>query len=428
MCRSPITLPNGQKVACRECDRCKYNYIKDWVGRCIAEEQTSIAVRAVTLTYAPIVDDEGNKVDRHERAAILTYTDIQDYFRKLRAAGYFVRYLVAGELGGLKGRAHWHLILFFQNKVPPHEIYSDADPKFHWDEFWTHGHQVWKEPHIRSVGYVCKYIQKDIHGAEGQSKFEMSKEPAIGGHYFSSLAKQYVLDGLAPQGPFYRFDKARKKNGEMVEYYLSGTSVDRFREAYVTWFHIIHPGKHLVSSEFVDEWLDRQVLDWRSERWFQEADEAALARQKAEASEARKSYRDEHNRHYFGVNMQGFYYTDWEPDGEKEWQEEQRRWEEAEYITLLQAELDEADTKRFAADKARFGDAYGKAGKPRTNSHDVVRWKLAESGPGVIPYTIRSGAVTTLQDTYGSVPTKERAETRPSRPKKKWSRGAKDKK
>lgn len=108
MCRTPNKLDDGTEVACRKCWQCKRNRVNDLVGRCIAESRYSAKTYAVTLTYA---NDAG------VNAVTLVYKDVQDFLKRLRKR-YNVRYIVAGEYGTAKGRAHWHIILFFKDQYP----------------------------------------------------------------------------------------------------------------------------------------------------------------------------------------------------------------------------------------------------------------------------------------------------------------------
>lgn len=366
MCRSPITLPNGQQVGCRECDRCISNRVKDWCGRCIAESRTATASFSVTLTYAPLPDG----TNRHERTAVLTYSDVQQYLKRLRFHGYNVRFLVAGEFGTLKGRVHWHIILFFLGKVPPHKIWTKENEQRWWDDFWPWGHQVWQHADMKSVRYVCKYITKDISGKTTQSKFNMSKVPAIGAHYFRQLAAKYVADGLAPQGPFYRFPEAKKKtDGKPIEFYMRGTTKDDFVAAYVAEWYRVRPSQHIPSSKFVDEWMDKQVPEWRSSELLEKLIEAAKLREQMADSGERVRLKREHDEYYFGKNLVGFYDPDWiweQAYGEKD------EVDECEYIRELQSEFDVIDAERSAADDIRYGaeradgKEFGKRIKPRT--------------------------------------------------------------
>lgn len=359
MCVTPILLPTGQTVACRNCNRCRDNRIKDWIGRCIAESRTAVATHSITLTYAPLVRG-GVKIDRHERTAVLTYSDVQKFLKILRTSGYPVRFLICGEFGKRKGRAHWHGILFWQRKAPEWAV---LEKNFNHSS-WPHGHMFWEEPSYKAVGYVCKYVQKDVGDEQAQGKLTMSKEPAIGGLYFRDLARRYVEQGIAPQAPFYRFPEAKKKNGQPVEFYMSGVTADQFREAYVLAFYDRYPGRHLPNSEFVEEWLDKQVPEWRSSEKLakleKEAERLKKIRALNERAEEQARYRAWHNKYYFGANMAGFYDTNWRPEHEREDQEacpKGRATGESEYISELYREFEERERAQKLADFHRYGTA-----------------------------------------------------------------------
>lgn len=306
MCKTPITLPNGQEVACRNCDLCRDNATNDWVGRCIAEQRTSYATFSITLTYGR--DSEGN--EHHERSTVLTYSDWQLYAKRLRAAGYPFRYLLAGEYGTLKQRAHWHAIMFFQSeRVPPHKMFEIFN-----EPLWPHGHQLWKKPTPKHTKYCCKYIRKDATDKNAQGKFMMSKKPPIGGQFFVRRAAEMVKQGLVPHNPFYSFPEARKKNGQPVQFMLRGVMSDKFREAYVTAYRMAHPGAHLPNSEYVEEWLDRQVEEWRLPDKWPRLPKQLEAIEEVKVELAREEYKRKHNLFYFGKYNMGLYDIDWSPD------------------------------------------------------------------------------------------------------------------
>lgn len=304
MCLNPTMLPNGQLVACRICNLCKDNYTKDWVGRCLAESRTSVATHSVTLTYGR----DANGVDRHERATVLTYSDVQIWLKRLRNNGYPCRYLIAGEYGSEKGRAHWHGIIFWKDKVPPIKMYQR-----YWDDMWTHGHMVWKRPEPSHVKYCCKYIRKDVGDKQAQSKFVFSKVPHIGALYFENKAKEMVRRGLVPQDAYYTFPEAKLKNGRPIKFYLKDTARDKFMQAWLDEYQKRHPGKHTPASEFLDEWMDKQ------EPYFQEIDKwprqnidlEAMVKRDEDLEKA--AYRKAHYEWHFGGDMLGWDRPDWTP-------------------------------------------------------------------------------------------------------------------
>lgn len=292
MCIKPIRLPSGVEVACHECWQCKENAISDWEGRCIAESKSSGSTFVVTLTYGR--DATLGTVD-HERAVLLTYSDVQKYIKLLRFHGYPVRYFCTGEFGSYKGRTHWHLVLFFEGRVPEHALnvrfmharLEDGPGQFYWDGtidqalerrdyavpgkvqardalpngdpepsfFWPHGWSEWELPEGGSVRYACKYIQADVGD---YSLPKMSKYPPLGARYFEAFALDHVRAGLAPQSLQYWFPEVRKidkKSGRdlgPIKYMLSGRTAELFCEAYIRDWAALRPHQSRPVSELID--------------------------------------------------------------------------------------------------------------------------------------------------------------------------------
>jgi hypothetical protein len=202
MCITPnfIWVERGPKweqlpVACRQCWRCKKNRVNDYVARSMCEASTSEHVCCLTLTYAPR-DDLADKV--------LHPSHFQLFMKLLRRAGHKVRYLVAGEYGDLKGRAHFHALLFFTHVEPskgeapaygtwsaPFSLEMPNKTNVHIRE-WPHGHvrADWTKSE-KAARYVCKYLLADN---KNNAWFSLSKKPALGAAYFAKraeLARQY---------------------------------------------------------------------------------------------------------------------------------------------------------------------------------------------------------------------------------------------
>jgi len=89
--------------SCGTCDGCKYHKHESLVSRALAEAQSAACTLFVTLTYAD--DEKGEWLDYH---------DVELFLMRLRKAGYKFRKLSAGEYGTTGGRAHWHLLLYFE--------------------------------------------------------------------------------------------------------------------------------------------------------------------------------------------------------------------------------------------------------------------------------------------------------------------------
>lgn len=303
MCVSPITLPDtGVQVACRKCRLCIENRVKDWVGRCMAEGRSAVQTHSVTFTYGP---KDGR--ENHEAARILTYSHIQNMLKKLRRDGFPLRYLITGEYGKLKGRAHWHALFFWQGAPPP-EIVLDKRVNY---EFWPHGTAFFEAPHVQSIRYVCKYINKH-QGEEGaMGKLTMSKRPVLGGLYFAELANHYAKLGLAPQSAFYSFPEAKLSTGKPVQFYLSRAAADHYALEFLQAWETHQPGRHIPTSEFIEAYQDRNWYDLypelRDPTWVPDPEQTK-----------REEFVASHNEHYFGRQMEGFYRPDYWMDPERE--------------------------------------------------------------------------------------------------------------
>lgn len=271
MCANPGRLHDGTVIACRKCWQCQERKIDDWVGRCIAENKTAVAAHSITLTYGR---DEGGAED-HFRSAWLTYSDVQKFFKLLRFDGYKFRYLVAGEYGSMKGRAHWHgLIFWYPNNrkdgavVPPHELTTVTARRFE-NKYWPHGFQHWEAPNAASIRYVCKYINKDQGKEERQGHLAMSKKPPLGDAYFRLLAQRYVDQGLAPQDARYAFPDVKDKNGLPKQFYMGGATARNFIEYYKAAWRCQRGGHHPNSTwiEEHDDKIERLTYMPPKDRW-----------------------------------------------------------------------------------------------------------------------------------------------------------------
>lgn len=267
MCINPHSLRDGTEIGCRECWQCKERKVLDWMGRCIAESKTATACHAITLTYGRGREGKNTGAVSHERAHVLTYSDVQKYFKRLRRNGYPCRYFAVGEYGSLKGRAHWHVIVYWLGPVPVHRLNERFD-----HAEWEHGHTFWKAVHSASVRYACKYLQKDLQDAEAQGHFAMSKKPPLGAKYFAERAQRFVDDALSPQDLFYGWPEARNKEGKKLKFMLGGRSAELFLQEYlIRWrglprpYGAVGPVRrtdrpwHYPPSDLVEEFEDKTL-------------------------------------------------------------------------------------------------------------------------------------------------------------------------
>jgi hypothetical protein len=245
MCVNPTIITGDLSVGCRLCWQCRQRAIDDWTGRNIAESLYSYKAHMVTLTYGR---DENDSPD-HLRAAVLTYSDVQKMFKRLRKKGHMFRYFCVGEYGTLKKRAHWHLLMYWQTPPPDIEKLGEAIDWKH----WPHGHSHFTKVYPETIKYVCKYIQKGEENIE--SRVYLSTVPPLGSEHFTALAKRYVRQGIAPTEPFYHFPGMKKK------FCMKDTTLRNFLNTFVTEWKKQRPGQHIPASELVEEYEDTLVVE-----------------------------------------------------------------------------------------------------------------------------------------------------------------------
>ncbi|QCS37030.1 replication initiation protein [Tortoise microvirus 43] len=296
----------------------------------------------MTLTYGR----DGYDNVSHERAAILTYSDVQKFFKRLRKAGYPLRFLVTGEYGSRKGRTHWHGILFWQGKVPPDiQLLKRIN-----QEQWDHGFSWYEEVFPHSIRYACKYIQKDRKKDDEQRMFSMSKSPPLGHAYFMSRAEQYVDQGLAPQDLFYSFPEVLRE-GKPLQFMVRGRLAEMYIQRYIDAWAARYPGRHRPNSEVVDLFAEYGRIVWdesllqpgvKGEVSIKEPpplspEEWAALRRKARRPVSHGPEDWEIRWAYNNGTLEDFI------NGEQDWQYEQGKSREsrAEYFERIQREQDE---------------------------------------------------------------------------------------
>lgn len=247
MCLAPVRLKDGTQVACRYCSLCRDNRINDLIGRCIAEQSTASATLALTLTYAGEVPE----------AALLRYEDVQKLFKRLRADGYSVRYIVAGEYGSKKGRAHWHAVLFFYGKVP--EMLLDAQC-YDWP-YWPHGFTYFQEPDYKGFRYVLKYALKQVDDKGASKALSMSKKPPLGYQFFMDLADDLVKGGFTLHDPSYRFASVLDREGKPRTFWLQGRMREMFIDRYCELWAMKYKA-HPPIAPWMNEHYFTDLKDW----------------------------------------------------------------------------------------------------------------------------------------------------------------------
>lgn len=200
----------AQEVACGKCWQCRAHRQSDYVGRCLCEAAVSEWVWVLTLTYRDAGDDLSDRQDGdHLDRVRLNKEHVQRMWKNLRAGGRkkinrSIRYLVVGEYGERKGRAHWHALVFGKGDELPgleHGKRVNVD-------WWPHGH-VYAERcrSEKAVRYVTKYIGKDVDKPESDgvasAVMMFSKVPALGSEWLMARAERMAEKGVMPRNFTY---------------------------------------------------------------------------------------------------------------------------------------------------------------------------------------------------------------------------------
>lgn len=154
MCISPITVKVGkhraryEKVPCGKCYACKSKDRTGWSLRLEEElRNCDLVALFITLTYATPPPSGVNT------------RDVQLWLKRLRKAlpGRNIKYFLTSEYGSTTNRPHYHCILF--GLLPTdHELILHT---------WNHGFVHVGTATPQSIGYVVKYLDKDMHVPEG---------------------------------------------------------------------------------------------------------------------------------------------------------------------------------------------------------------------------------------------------------------------
>lgn len=270
--REDRRLKHVEVTRCGKCRSCAEEKIQDWIGRCQAEANFAKDWTFVTLTYAEGIDFADGK----DHAQELVYDDVSRFIRRMRDAGLKVRFLAVGEHGELKGRAHWHVILFWPDGVP-----ADLEDNYERDcwtwEYWPHGYSHASPGTSTGVRYAVEYLHKPGH----TSLLRTSKSPPIGGAFFAERARDHVAQALVPYECVYTHDCQRLPDGTKWNYRLHDASARLYVEAFDAEFQRVHPDAELPSNP----WLD--AVRGQIER---RAESRRLAREVLTAESVRAAY------------------------------------------------------------------------------------------------------------------------------------------
>lgn len=195
MCRQPIRITNRNKylntkygqqyyvwVNCGHCDECLREKQNEWTLRTYYQVKDCIEkgnyVYFDTLTYdnksLPRLNKVTNIIEQNYNYPCFDYRDIRSFYETLRS--YYkgkdseIKYFITSEYGDIRGRNHYHIMLFiYNNEIDPIELSNNVNRA--WKKGRTDGqpykskkyvlqHNVIKEMNIDAIKYIAKYVTK----------------------------------------------------------------------------------------------------------------------------------------------------------------------------------------------------------------------------------------------------------------------------
>lgn len=212
------------KVPCGQCIGCRLDKSKEWANRCMKEAELYEYNYSLTLTY----EDENlpytTKIDMETGEAIPNYNvslnpkDVQDFMKRLRIAWQRkhkhenIRVFYSGEYGELRGRPHYHLILFNMPIFDLKYLRKSQSGKSLWysaelEKIWGKGIVTVGECNWETVAYAARYVMKKQTGPGAKEDYidkaqvaefvGMSRRPGIGREWYEKHKDQmYETDEM----------------------------------------------------------------------------------------------------------------------------------------------------------------------------------------------------------------------------------------
>lgn len=195
MCRQPIRITNRNKylntkygqqyfvwVNCGHCDECLREKQNEWTLRTYYQVKDCLDngeyVYFDTLTYdrknLPRLNKVTNILEPTYNFPCFDYRDIRNFYETLR--GYYkgkdtdIKYFITSEYGDIRGRNHYHIMLFvYDENIDPIKLSINVNKA--WGKGRTDGipwkskkyviqHNVIKEMNIDAIKYIAKYVTK----------------------------------------------------------------------------------------------------------------------------------------------------------------------------------------------------------------------------------------------------------------------------
>lgn len=153
-CTSPISIGQYHSLPCGQCMACRLHRTQEWALRMVHEASYWDASIFITLTYRDEELPDGESLKKR---------DCQLWLKRLRKdlEPRKIKYFISGEYGDLKGRPHYHGIIFGMGRKEKDLI----------DETWGKGRVDVETFCVERAAYVSGYIQKKLTGKLGKEVY-----------------------------------------------------------------------------------------------------------------------------------------------------------------------------------------------------------------------------------------------------------------
>lgn len=184
-----VLYPKGLNAQCGKCAQCKIQRRQQWIFRMSEEQKQSQSCHFVTLTYnnehVPRTKNGFNTLNRKS---------LKSFWKKLRRKNQAlgnknkIKYYIAGEYGGLKGRPHYHAIIY--NSLE--ETYTQAWTNKNGQQLGTVDIGTVTEKSIAyTTSYIDKYGKIPQHSRDDREPEFSNKSNGLGLTYINEITKIY---------------------------------------------------------------------------------------------------------------------------------------------------------------------------------------------------------------------------------------------
>lgn len=200
MCSNPIWISNkyapignghsiGRFVPCGHCVDCLRKRQNEWYVRFYLESKywkrvlPSSQTLFITLTY------EDKYLPKNREIA---FKNLRALFKQIERKGFVprLRYYVVSENGSVKGRLHFHMLIF---GVDMRKFPFGVAKEF--KKLWSYGFSDCEVAGPKTFTYVSKYVTKDLDtfkdGNSWKTISSCSKRPPLGVMFFSESHRVY---------------------------------------------------------------------------------------------------------------------------------------------------------------------------------------------------------------------------------------------